>query len=150
MYNNGNGQEPKIKPDPESVGNSPAAQDDDIYEDTGDLDFSGANPALYLTRIPKFLWEQWSNLDDNQEIQIGTLRVEGSLNDVKRVRSKTSYSVLSPLLIRLDADESHVIAESTTKPISTERVQHAGHEFKQHQHIHIHGEGSTRLQEIYT
>ncbi|KAK4697621.1 transcription initiation factor TFIIF subunit beta, partial [Lecanoromycetidae sp. Uapishka_2] len=84
-YGNGNVQEPRIKPDPESVGDSPAAQDDDVYEDAGDLDFSGAEPALYLTRIPKFLWEQWSKLDDNQEIQIGTVRVEGNLSDVKRM-----------------------------------------------------------------
>lgn len=85
IYGNGNGQDSKIKPEPEGVGASPAAQDDDVYEDAGDLDFSGAEPGLYLTRIPKFLWEQWSKLDDNQEIQIGTLRVEGDLSDIKRV-----------------------------------------------------------------
>ena len=78
--------ESKIKPDPDSIGNSPAAQtDEDIYEDTGDLDFAGSDQGFYLTRLPKFLWDSWSKLDDNQEIQIGTIRVEGGLNDVKRV-----------------------------------------------------------------
>ena len=80
-------QEPQIKPDPESIGASPAAHtDDDIYEDAGDLEFADPNQAgFYLTRIPKFLWESWSKLDDNQEIRVGTVRVEGGMNDVKRV-----------------------------------------------------------------
>ena len=84
-YSNGNGQEPQVKSEPDSIGASPTAHDDDVYEDAGDLDFSGSEPGLYLTRIPKFLWDRWSKLDDNQEIHIGTLRVEGSLSDIKRV-----------------------------------------------------------------
>ena len=81
-----NGQDPRVKPDPESLGASPGPQlDDDIYEDAGDLEFSGAERGIYLTKFPKFLWENWSKLDDNQEIQIGTVRVEGGLNDIKRV-----------------------------------------------------------------
>jgi transcription initiation factor TFIIF subunit beta len=99
-YGIGSGQEPQIKPDPDSLGASPAAQDDDVYEDAGDLDFSESEPGLYLTRIPKFLWDKWSKLDDNQEIQIGTVRVEGKLSDIKRVRSNLRvhhryYSLLS-------------------------------------------------------
>ena len=82
----GQPMESKIKPDPDSIGNSPAPQtDEDIYEDTGDLDFAGSDQGFYLTRLPKFLWDSWSKLDDNQEIQIGTIRVEGGMNDVKRV-----------------------------------------------------------------
>ena len=85
--------EPKIKPDPESNGASPAPQtDEDIYEDTGDLDFLGSERGFYLTRLPKYLWESWSKLDDNQEIRIGTVRVEGSLNDVKRVSNALYFS----------------------------------------------------------
>lgn len=82
-----NGQVQRIKPDPDSVGASPAAQiDEDIYEDAGDLDFTGAEQGVYLTRLPKFLWESWSKLDDGQEIQVGTIRVEGIPGDIKRVR----------------------------------------------------------------
>ena len=81
-----NGQGPAIKPDPESVGVSPAGLgEEDIYEDAGDLDFTQANQAAYLTRLPKWLWEAWSKLDDEQEIQIGTIRVEGNSGDIKRV-----------------------------------------------------------------
>ena len=69
------------------VGTSPAGLSDaDIYEDTGDLDFARAAQAAYLTRIPKFLWENWSKIEDDQEIVLGTVRVEGTVTDVKRVR----------------------------------------------------------------
>ena len=69
---------------------SPSAQsDEDIYEDAGDLDFAGTTQGLYLTRIPKYLWETWSKLKDDDEIRIGTIRVEGSLEDPKRVRRLT-------------------------------------------------------------
>jgi transcription initiation factor TFIIF subunit beta len=74
----------KIKPDPD--GRFPGAPlDEDIYEDTGDLDFSTSNESIYLTRIPKYLWQAWSEAEDEQEIQIGTVRVEGGLENPKRV-----------------------------------------------------------------
>lgn len=60
--------------------------DDDIYEDTGDLDFSQAMQDVWLARLPKSLWEAWSKLDADDEIEIGTLRVEGPPEDIKRVR----------------------------------------------------------------
>ena len=82
-----NDQTPHIKPEVDSLGASPAAHtDDDVYEDAGDLEFAGADQGLYLTRIPKFLWERWSQLDDNQEITIGTVRVEGGLDKLEKVR----------------------------------------------------------------
>ncbi|KAH6670093.1 putative transcription initiation factor IIF subunit beta [Halenospora varia] len=66
-----------IKPDPETMGASPAAQsEDDIYEDAGDLEFNTDSKwqSLYLARVPKYVWESWSQLDDDAEIQIGTIR----------------------------------------------------------------------------
>ncbi|KAL9030560.1 MAG: hypothetical protein Q9196_001321 [Gyalolechia fulgens] len=76
----------RIKVEPPSTAASPAAHsDDDIYEDAGDLDFSQAVQGLYLSRIPKYLWKSWSKLKDDQEIRLGTIRVEGDLDDVKRM-----------------------------------------------------------------
>ena len=76
----------RIKVEPPSAAASPAAfSDDDMYEDAGDLDFSRAVQGLFLSRIPKYLWDCWSKFDDDQEVQIGTIRVEGDLDDVKRV-----------------------------------------------------------------
>lgn len=66
-----------IKPDPDAQGASPATfTDDDIYEDAGDLEFN-PDPAfqkLYLARVPRYVWEAWSSLDDDAEIRIGTIR----------------------------------------------------------------------------
>ncbi len=79
-----------IKPDPDAPGASPAPfTDEDIYEDAGDLEFS-TDPKyqkLYLARVPKYIWESWSKLDDDAEIQIGTIRQssETGPGDVERV-----------------------------------------------------------------
>lgn len=75
-----------IKTEPGLMTLAPALQpDEDIYEDAGDLDFAASSQSLYLTRIPKMLWENWSQLDDDQEILLGTVRVEGFSNQVNRV-----------------------------------------------------------------
>ncbi|KAI9374373.1 transcription initiation factor IIF, beta subunit-domain-containing protein [Aspergillus egyptiacus] len=77
---------PYIKPDPESKDTVLADVDEeDLYEDAGDLDFTNAGQSLWLSRIPRSLWEHWSKLDDDEEIQIGTIRIEGPPNDIKRV-----------------------------------------------------------------
>ena len=82
-----NGQTSHVKPEPDSITNSPATHtDDDLYEDAGDLDFAGADQGLFLTRVPKFLWERWSQLDESQEVTIGMVRVQGGLANAKRVR----------------------------------------------------------------
>ncbi|KAJ5114452.1 hypothetical protein NUU61_000211 [Penicillium alfredii] len=76
---------PYIKPDPDSKDAVLADLDDDIYEDAGDLDFSVAGQNLWLSRLPRQLWEHWSQLDDDDEIEIGTMRIEGEPGDLKRV-----------------------------------------------------------------
>lgn len=81
------GRDVRIKPDPDGLTASPGHQiEEDIYEDAGDLDFSGADQGFYLTKLPKFLWDSLSKLDAKQEIQVGTIRVEGDMGDIKRVR----------------------------------------------------------------
>jgi hypothetical protein len=82
-----NGQDVRIKPDPDHLGASPGPQlEDDIYEDAGDLDFAGAEQGFYLTKLPNFLWDSLSKLDAKQGIQVGTIRVEGDMDNIKRVR----------------------------------------------------------------
>lgn len=80
------GEEQHVKAELNSSFGSPASQsDEDIYEDAGDLDFSKATQCLYLVRLPKYLWEIWSNYDDDQEIQLGTVRLEGGFQETRRV-----------------------------------------------------------------
>lgn len=61
---------------------SPATpfEDDDLYEDAGDLSFYDPNgPEDYnnisLMRVSHDLWKGWNEMSDDQEIQIGTMRV---------------------------------------------------------------------------
>ncbi|KAJ5355064.1 uncharacterized protein N7496_012276 [Penicillium cataractarum] len=79
-----------IKPDPDSKETVLAdLEDDDIYEDAGDLDFSASAQNVWLSRLPQQLWDHWAtmdeNADDDEEIEIGTIRIEGEPGDLKRV-----------------------------------------------------------------
>jgi transcription initiation factor TFIIF subunit beta len=72
--------EPTDSPGP---GQAPA-DEEDLYEDAGDLEFYDPNAesnryeALYLARVPKYLWEAWAKLldglGDNDEVRLGTMR----------------------------------------------------------------------------
>ncbi|KAI0508586.1 transcription initiation factor IIF, beta subunit-domain-containing protein [Xylaria bambusicola] len=73
--------DPAIKSDPDAMNSIPSAMsDDDMYEDAGDLefaDFAPTNPAaaeVYLTQVPKYLYNAWSTMNDDEEIRIGTVR----------------------------------------------------------------------------
>lgn len=74
--------EPPVKQELEDAGASPAAlsDNDDLYEDAGDLEFYDSalpnNPydKIYLTHVPKYLYDAWAHLDDDSEIEIGTVR----------------------------------------------------------------------------
>ncbi|KAL9121820.1 MAG: hypothetical protein Q9187_001627 [Circinaria calcarea] len=81
------GGHPRIKLDPDSSTALPkgSSWEEDVYEDAGDLDFGESANGVYLIRIPRFLWKAWSQMDDDQEVQLGTVRVEGHLGDVKRM-----------------------------------------------------------------
>lgn len=88
MVQTANGADSNIKSEPGSRGVSPGGpSEEDIYEDAGDLDFAHAAQEIYLTRIPKFLWKPWSLLEADEEIHLGTVRVEGDLGKPKRVIS---------------------------------------------------------------
>ncbi|RDW60152.1 hypothetical protein BP5796_11758 [Coleophoma crateriformis] len=89
-----------IKPEPDLAGASPAAfMDEDIYEDTEDLEFN-TDPkfqSLYLARVPKYVWEAWSELDEDTEIRIGTVRQETIKEPNGQPRQKLSMLLSSEL-----------------------------------------------------
>jgi transcription initiation factor TFIIF subunit beta len=90
-----------IKDDPDSKDTVLADIDDeDLYEDAGDLDFTLAGQNVWMSRLPRQLWEHWSQLDDDEEIEIGTVRIEGDVNDLKRVRFNA--------ILQLRLHESHI------------------------------------------
>ncbi|KAI9709318.1 MAG: hypothetical protein M1820_003438 [Bogoriella megaspora] len=55
--------------------------DDDIYEDTGELKIPAVpsrEDAVWLARVPDYLWEALSGLNDDDEIEIGKMRIWGN------------------------------------------------------------------------
>lgn len=79
----------KSEPMDEDMASPYMDDDDDGLDDGGDLDFTNAQRPLWLTQIPKRLWERLSEVggapDDDVEIEIGTLRVEGREDNPSRV-----------------------------------------------------------------
>ncbi|OCL01832.1 hypothetical protein AOQ84DRAFT_443790 [Glonium stellatum] len=65
--------EPQIKQDPESF--TPGGfMDDDLYEDTGELNMPPKHTAdIWLTRVPKWLWESLATAGDDEEIEVGKI-----------------------------------------------------------------------------
>ncbi|KAJ5591896.1 uncharacterized protein N7459_002265 [Penicillium hispanicum] len=96
-----------IKPDPDSKDAVLAdLEDEDIYEDAGDLDFSAAGQDVWISRLPRQLWENWAQIDDDEEIEIGTIRVEGEWNDLKRVSNMPTVALPCFLFLTLRAKVS--------------------------------------------
>lgn len=78
----------------------------DAYMDDGDIDdpalsFDGVNQQLWMSKLPKYLWETLAkigdpkfidealaNIPDNQEIDLGTIRIEGDFDKPDRVSLK--------------------------------------------------------------
>ncbi len=77
----------RIKTEDGSAGASPSAlSDDDMYEDTGELDMS--NPEkLYLMRLPTWLYERWSTIDSEEPSNLGVVRVQNESDNNRKVQS---------------------------------------------------------------
>lgn len=69
-------EQPQIKPDPDA--GSPFM--DEALDETPDLEFFDRLPEadtysrMYLARLPSYVWQAWSKLDDDAEIEIGKIR----------------------------------------------------------------------------
>ena len=81
-----NAPSPQVKDEGAIATPSPYMEEDDVYEDAGDLDFSQSQQQFWLSRVPKSLWELWAKMPEDGEIEIGTIRVEGDSSAPKRVR----------------------------------------------------------------
>ncbi|EWC46006.1 hypothetical protein DRE_04799 [Drechslerella stenobrocha 248] len=56
---------------------SPASDDDDDeqYEDAGDLDMAKGGVITWLVKVPDFVLENWQKVDDDEEIHLANIRV---------------------------------------------------------------------------
>ena len=62
-----------VKPEPDDQ-ESFHMLDDDDYEDTGELEFPEQQPEAWLARVPEILYQHWSKIDDDEEVQLGVVR----------------------------------------------------------------------------
>ncbi|KAF9633422.1 Transcription initiation factor IIF beta subunit [Lasiodiplodia theobromae] len=89
--------DPQIKPDPDtkSPGGPGFADIDDMYEDTGELNIPTdfADRQVWLTRVPKWLWEVLSKAEDDEEVEIGRILEWQEANDTK-VRGDMSRAAI--------------------------------------------------------
>ena len=76
---------PNVKDEDSDYEGTPFPDDDDIYEHDNDLDFATAQQNVWLSHVPKSLWESLASFDDDEEIEIGTIRVERKGNVDSRV-----------------------------------------------------------------
>jgi hypothetical protein len=92
--------EPGIKPDPDRATASPGAlSDDDVYEDAGDLEFYDPSipndpyGSVYLTHLPKYLYDQWAQLNEDEELVIGKVRTWNEVDKKGQQKSRLAMLV---------------------------------------------------------
>jgi transcription initiation factor TFIIF subunit beta len=61
------------------------ADDDELYEDSGDLDMLQGERAVWLVKLPQFLAERWKDIDEDEEITLGVVKVDP--NNQSQVRA---------------------------------------------------------------
>ena len=64
---------------------SVALLDDDEDEDTGELHIPSSLRGIWLTWIPRMLWDSWANFQEDEEIQIGLVRVWSPVGSERKV-----------------------------------------------------------------
>jgi transcription initiation factor TFIIF subunit beta len=59
--------------------------DDELYEDAGDLDISNGERAVWLVKLPQFLADRWKDIDVDEEIPLGVVKVDRNAPEQKQV-----------------------------------------------------------------
>lgn len=62
-----------------------AFMDDDEDEDTGELQIPNPLNGIYLTWVPKMLWDSWASINEDEEIQVGLVRVWSPVGSERKV-----------------------------------------------------------------
>jgi hypothetical protein len=71
-----------VKPDPDAP--TPHVEED-VYEDTGDLQFPTASKKTWLIRVPKDLWTGIERLKDDDTVSLGSMYVWGMPDGSQKV-----------------------------------------------------------------
>jgi transcription initiation factor TFIIF subunit beta len=106
--------EPDIKSEP--IDMKLEEDDEGLYEETGDLDMTLASTGVWLVKVPNWLMERWNEIDDDEEIQIGTIRVRtaGGGEDATKLRlSLTDAPANEGLPKDFDMNVTNMAVENT-------------------------------------
>jgi hypothetical protein len=126
-----------IKPDPDA--STPHA-DEDVFEDTGELQFPKTAQKTWLIRVPKDLWTGIERLKDDDTISLGNMYVWTMPDGSQKVG-----------LFRTDGSNTDSQDPMATRQ-SHPRLQHdcegirsASHARRAQEHLHLLRKGPTRL-----
>lgn len=61
-----------LKPEPMDY------EDDELYEDAGDLDMTHGDDAVWLVKLPSFVAERWNEIEEEEEICLGYIKVRAN------------------------------------------------------------------------
>lgn len=119
----------RIKQDPD-VGS--LTVDDDLDEST-DLEFYDPSidnlNKMYLARLPNYLWEAWSKLDDDAEIQIGRVRQWTDKDGVMVSSSWTRVFVSSCADCQLGVENTNEARQPPPASRNSQGVQHGARKY---------------------
>jgi len=90
---------------------SPSAVSDTYMDDADDdpeLNFDEVNRLLWTSKLPKYLWEVLAKASDDDEIELGTIRVEGSFDNPERISL-----MLNDVPIFTDLEKEYVLRKPT-------------------------------------
>lgn len=93
---------------------SPSAASDAYMDDADDdpeLNFEEVNRILWISKLPRYLWEALATAADDEEIEIGTIRVEGPFDNPERVSLMLSNSDKLP-----NIEKEFVLKKQQTAP----------------------------------
>ncbi|KAK5080520.1 hypothetical protein LTR70_008829 [Exophiala xenobiotica] len=99
---------------------SPSAVSDTYMDDADDdpeLNFDEVNRLLWTSKLPKYLWEVLAKASDDDEIDLGTIRVEGSFDNPDRISL-----MLNDAPIFTDLEKEYVLR----KPVLQQKKRRPG------------------------
>lgn len=125
-------EQPQVKPDPDA--GSPFM--DEALDEMPDLEFFDKLPEadtysrMYLARLPTYLWQVWSELDDDAEIEIGTIRQstdkDGNLVSPSPARRHLALPLTWTPALPETANAPQIRLPCPSR--ASQRVQHGGYE----------------------
>ncbi|KAI9681197.1 MAG: hypothetical protein M1817_002479 [Caeruleum heppii] len=90
------GIDSQVKLESDQAATLSGLSDDDVYEDAGDLDFTDYDSGVFLMKVPKWLWENWAKIGDDEQIELGKIRLESCGRDEHGKEKSKFTMILSP------------------------------------------------------